>query len=106
VQRVRGEHGGVALGRYETAEGVGHMFRCDPGRVEKALPLDELHDGAAGGTRGAAPLRVETRLDDAVAINTHRDANEVTTGSAPGGAGMRPISESAEPTRGIEMVIE
>jgi hypothetical protein len=56
--------------------------------VEKALSLHQLDDGAAGGTRGPAALRVETGLDDAVAIDTHGDANEVTTRSATCGARM------------------
>jgi len=88
VQRVRGERGGVALGRYETAEGIAHTFRGDPGGMEKRLSLDQLDHRAAGRTRGAATLRVETGLDDAAVLDPHRYANEVTTRSTTGGARM------------------
>lgn len=106
MQRIRGERGGVALGRYETAEGVAHMLGGDPGRVEKMLTLDQLDQCAAGSTRGTATPCVETGLDDESAADPDGHTKDVATGGATGGAGVRPSSEGAEPTRRVEMILE
>ena len=106
VQRVRGQRGGVALGRDEAAERAAHVLGGDAGRVQEGAALHELHDRASGRPRRAAALRVETGLDDAVALDPDGHAQEVPAGCAAGRSGVSRIGQRAEPAGGVEMVLE
>ena len=46
----------------------------------------------AAAVSGAAAVGVEARLRHAIALDLHRDAHEVATGCAAGGAGVRMVA--------------
>ena len=50
-----------------------------------------------GRGEGAAPVGVEARFGDAIALDPHRDAHEIATRSATGGAGVWVVLQAPFP---------
>ena len=89
----------MALARAQAAELLGQLVGVNAPASRKRLALDQLDDGAAGGLSRAAALGVEARFGDAVALDAHRDADQVAARRAAGGARCG-ASRSARPARG------
>ena len=106
VQRVRGEIRRVQLARREPAELLDDRARPDPRGVEQQLTLDQRHDRRAGRGQRAAARGVEPGLDDAVALDADRDADQVTADRTAGGAVMPPGKHNAAPIGRGEMLFE
>ena len=93
VQGIRGELGGVMLGRAQAAELGGDRLRPDSSAVEDGPPAHQRHRGASGGESRPAPARVEGRRDHALCLHGHRQAHQVPA--------RRAARRAAVPARGL-----
>ena len=97
VQRVRGQICRVQLARREPAELRHDRVGPHPRGIQQQLALDERRDRRAGGRQRAAAFGFEPGLDDAIAIDAHRDADQITAERTAGVAVMPAGTQSAAP---------
>jgi hypothetical protein len=106
VQRVGDEIGGVQLASAQAAELGGDPRRADPGGVQQAGALDELHGGAAGGEHRAAARGVEAGRRHPRAVDRQREAHEVAAGGATRRAVKRAVDRPPAAARAGQVVFE
>jgi hypothetical protein len=105
-ERVGSQLGGVELARRETAELRGDCPRADARRGEHRGAAHELHGCAPRGVRGSAPVGLEARAADTVALDGDREGDLVAAGAPAGGDRHRSWRDVAGALGRDEVVLE
>jgi hypothetical protein len=106
MERVSREVGGVDLTRAETTELARDLPRAHARHLEDGASANERDGGAASGHRGAAPLAVEARVGNPIALDDERETQAIAARGAPGRAREGVGGHVPEALRGLEVVGE
>ena len=106
VQRVGRQVGGVELARRKPAELGGDRVRAHARGVEHVRAVDQRDRGRAGRRHRPAAGGLEARRRHPLALDAHRDADQVTAGGAAGAAVVRAGRAHAQPGGMLEVLAE